>query len=509
MLGNDEKDSEIELSENEICDIFDALDNENIGLSSAGGVMNLIVEKICSNIRNWHDSDALLGDTLEVFVELVSTYSNSKALLSLESVNFMVHNHVGQTFPFLGYDSDNKHRITFYSALSRLVFSSSEDLHNCFDSFIAPNLTIIGQLAHLPLDGLADAKARFALIGALRDLRGIAASTFNRRTYTLLFEALYPGIFVLLKNATECYYDDPVVVTAIFKFLQEFVYNKGQRILFDQSSANGILLFRETSAILCSYGSRILTVPTKQDVYIEKYKGIRLMLNTLVCTLEGGYVNFGVFTLYNDAALQNSLDVSLQLCLEIPLDDVLTYVKLCRAYFGTIETFFRDHLDVLCGLGSEVFLQLIEANLEGLQSSDGAVISACSSTIDHVATYIFLNRNRDKPTLHRIQGHIASNPEILGRLLSTLCNSLLFNTASNQWALTRPIFTLILIAEPAFTEYQVQLGATQTPSNQEKLEAEFTRLTEGMQRTVEATARDRFTQRLTVFRTNVRGFMNV
>ena len=84
MLGNDEKDSEIELSENEICDIFDALDNENIGLSSAGGVMNLIVEKICSNVRNWHDSDALLGDTLEVFVELVSTYSNSKALLSLE-----------------------------------------------------------------------------------------------------------------------------------------------------------------------------------------------------------------------------------------------------------------------------------------------------------------------------------------------------------------------------------------------------------------------------------------
>ena len=55
---------------------------------------------------------------------------------------------------------------------------------------------------------------------------------------------------------------------------KEFVFNKGQRIFFEQSSANGILLFRETSAILCAYGSRILQVPVNQDIYLEKYKGI-------------------------------------------------------------------------------------------------------------------------------------------------------------------------------------------------------------------------------------------
>ena len=49
--------------------------------------------------------------------------------------------------------------------------------------------------------------------------------------------------------------------------------NKGQRIFFEQSSANGILLFRETSSILCAYGSRILQVPVQQDIYLEKYKG--------------------------------------------------------------------------------------------------------------------------------------------------------------------------------------------------------------------------------------------
>ena len=150
--------------------------------------------------------------------------------------------------------------------------------------------------------------------------------------------------------------------------------NKGQRISFDNSSANGILLFRETSAILCAYGSRILQVPVKQSIYLEKYKGIRLMLNTLANALSGNYVNFGVFALYGDKALQSALDVSLQMCLQIPLADVMAYVKLSRAYFAFVEILFRNHLDVLSGLDSAVFVQLIKTNQEGLQSSGESVL---------------------------------------------------------------------------------------------------------------------------------------
>ena len=139
--------------------------------------------------------------------------------------------------------------------------------------------------------------------------------------------------------------------------------------MFEQSSANGILLFREASTILCSYGSRILSLPVQQDIYLEKYKGIRLMLNTLTAALCGNYVNFGVFALYHDQALQNALDVSLQMCLQIPQLDVLTYLKLSKAFYGFIEVLFRNHLPVLAGLDSVVFNQLIKLTHEGLQSS--------------------------------------------------------------------------------------------------------------------------------------------
>jgi hypothetical protein len=125
---------------------------------------------------------------------------------------------VGTHFPFLGYDNDNKYRITFYSALSRLVFSSSEDVNNSFDAFVAPNLAIIAQLSQTA--DLRNAAVKLAIIGALRDLRGITSSTYNKRTYNLLFDSLYPDAFPLLVRVAETWYDDPIVMTALLKFMQ-------------------------------------------------------------------------------------------------------------------------------------------------------------------------------------------------------------------------------------------------------------------------------------------------
>jgi len=181
-------------------------------------VMNIVVNKMCNNIKYWNKSDQILEETLDVLVELVSSYTSSKALLALETVNFLVHNHVGAHFPFLGYDVDNKFRIKFYSALSRLVFSSAEDLNNSFDSFVAPNLAILVQLSQTM--ELRTPAVKLAIIGGLRDLRGICLSTYNKRTYCLLFEALYPDSFPLFLRITNSWFDDPVVMTALLKFLQ-------------------------------------------------------------------------------------------------------------------------------------------------------------------------------------------------------------------------------------------------------------------------------------------------
>lgn len=71
------------------------------------------------------------------------------------------------------------------------------------------------------------------------------------------------------------------MTTPLLKFVAEFVLNKAQRLTFDISSPNGILLFREVSKLLVAYGSRILTYPNVADIYGSKYKGIWISLTIL------------------------------------------------------------------------------------------------------------------------------------------------------------------------------------------------------------------------------------
>ncbi len=65
----------------------------------------------------------------------------------------------------------------------------------------------------------------------------------------LLFDWLYPAHMPTLLCCLEAWADCPEVTTAALKFMAEFVLNKTQRLTFDASSPNGILLFREVSKV--------------------------------------------------------------------------------------------------------------------------------------------------------------------------------------------------------------------------------------------------------------------
>lgn len=89
---------------------------------------------------------------------------------------------------------------------------------------------------------------------------------------------LLPPSYRAVLCCLEAFNDKPAVTTPLLKFVSEFVYNKSQRLTFDSSSPNGILLFREVSKVLVTYGKHVLTVNTVKDNYNDKYKGIWICL---------------------------------------------------------------------------------------------------------------------------------------------------------------------------------------------------------------------------------------
>lgn len=142
-----------------------------------------------------------------------------------------------------------------------------------------------------------------------------------------------------------------------------------------------------------------------------------------------------------------------------------------------------------------------------LSIADIAVCALCATAIDHLYTYVFLHQRREKPTVQMIQSHLSSEPGLTEELMSTLFNTLLFATQANHWAITRPILSLMLASDSSFNAYREQLIAMQPAENQGKLAEEFDKLTADIQTSVETSNRDKFTQKLTLFRLNVRQFL--
>ena len=58
-------------------------------------------------------------------------------------------------------------------------------------------------------------------------------------------------------------------------------------------------------------------------MYALKLKGISVCFSMLKAALCGSYVNFGVFRLYGDEALDNALNTFVKLLLSIPQTDLL------------------------------------------------------------------------------------------------------------------------------------------------------------------------------------------
>ncbi|KAH9752576.1 Importin N-terminal domain-containing protein [Citrus sinensis] len=338
-----------------------------------------------------------------------------------------------------------------------------------------------------------------ALIGLMRDLRGIAMAT--NRTYGLLFDWLYPAHMPLLLKGISHWTDTPEVTTPLLKFMAEFVLNKAQRLTFDSSSPNGILLFREVSKLIVAYGSRVLSLPNAADIYAYKYKGMWICFTILARALAGNYVNFGVFELYGDRALSDALDIALKMTLSIPLADILAFRKLTKAYFAFLEVLFSSHITFILNLNTNTFMHIVGSLESGLKGLDTNISSQCAAAVDNLAAFYFNNITMGEaptsPAAINLARHIVECPTLFPEILKTLFEIVLFEDCGNQWSLSRPMLSLILISEQVFSDLKAQILASQPVDQHQRLSVCFDKLMADVARSLDSKNRDKFTQNLT------------
>ncbi|KAG6791181.1 hypothetical protein POTOM_000293 [Populus tomentosa] len=476
--------------------------SELLGLSDHLLLLNVIVSKIATNLKCYTESEEVINHTLSLFLELASGYMTGKLLLKLDAIKFIVANHTREHFPFLEEYRSSRSRTTFYYTIGWLIFM--EDSPVKFKSSMEPLLQVFLRLETTPDSMFRTDAVKYALIGLMRDLRGIAMATNSRRTYGLLFDWLYPAHMPLLLKGISHWTDTPEVTTPLLKFMAEFVLNKAQRLTFDSSSPNGILLFREVSKVIVAYGTRISSLPNVADIYGYKYKGIWICLTILSRALAGNYVNFGVFELYGDRALSDALDIALKMTLSIPLADILAFRKLTRAYFAFLEVLFSSHIVFILNLDTNTFMHIVGSLESGLKGLDTNISSQCASAVDNLAAYYFNNITMGEvptsPTAINLARHIADCPNLFPEILKTLFEIVLFEDCGNQWSLSRPMLSLTIISEQIFSDLKAQILASQPVDQHQRLALCFDKLMADVTRSLDSKNRDKFTQNLTVFR---------
>lgn len=87
-------------------------------------------------------------------------------------------------------------------------------------------------------------------------------------------------------------------------------------------------------------------------------------------------------------------------------------------------------------------------------------MAKCADCIDQLATYFYLNRNRDTATVRSLQLIVNANASLWNDLFEKILNALLFNKKSEE-ALSRPIHSIYLIDSGVAEHYYSAIAATQ------------------------------------------------
>lgn len=494
--------------------------SEELQIADEGDLLRFIVQKIITNLKYWATNTDLLEMSLSLLKDLSLGYTAVKKLFRLSEIQLLLNNHTSENFLFLGPSVDYatmKLRTVFYEALMRLLMADINDEEELFTRFIQPlSITVnaIVQVISNNCQGLEETQLMKVIVGLCRDIRGMSTACTSKPVFYTLFEWMYPNVFNILLFSVERWPGEHEITTPILRLLSELATNRQQRHKFEMSSCSPILLFREMSKIISTYGNLLLTLPKVPEsrVYKERYKNIGIIFQTLNNAFVGPYVPCGVFRLYGDTCLQDSLDIFIKLFMEFPVEDFHGYPKIAQNYYNLLENVTQENMPYITNLCTDVICAILKSVQSGITSLNVVVMTSACSVMDIILNYLYKRIRRgaaastkvgQEPEGDNMIRAIEENPHILADLLQTLVSIMLFGDSKCQWSLSRPMLGLILIQQDVFEKVKTDLTRQQTFEKQPKFEEAFTQLMNGVENSLSVKNKDTFTQNLSKFKRDI------
>jgi len=342
-------------------------------------------------------------------------------------------------------------------------------------------------------------------IGLFRDLRGLVNAIFTSKIYRIFFDWIYPTNFHIFLRMFETWWDTPSVVIPMLRFFEEFTDQKSQRIHFPCSSPDGIILFKETSKVLNTYGERMLQHMDEDvnDPYKNRYKGIMLCMKILSHSLNAEYVNFGVFDLYNDPALQVAINIVLRLVLSIKLEILQSYSKITKIYYMLLEVLLKNHIEHLLQLEANILSTILMSLHEGVNLTSPLLSSFSARSLDYFFCWKWKQdkMRRQSDALPKYDTHFKHNIKLFREIfISIFLRVLQEPSINNHYALCCPVFSLLCIENSFMMVLEQWLLKRHPPENHVKVKQAMQVLSEDVELAVDENMRTNFTNNMTKFR---------
>eukprot|EP00775_Hariotina_reticulata_P008394 gene8394-8578_t len=434
------------------------------------------VQKVATNLKVYGSSEQLVHLTLGLFQDLATGYMSGKLLLKLEAVHFMLTNHTSSYYSFLDHPVNGRNRTCYYNTLARLLFM--EDVPSRFKTFMVPLanvskvLVTYGQQVLGPNHQVGDLY-NDKYKGIWICLQGGPSSA----PPSCLSSAWETGMVLL--------YGDPALKDALAVALRMVLsmpltdimsYKKVAKAYF---SLLEVLCHNHTGTVACQDSSTFSFVLTSLDQGFgwSRDRG-----------LPGHVTGFGWS---RDRGLAGHVTGVWSLTLLQHLKAKINWHRLLRYVRGLVVLGYEG-LRVTCAT----------LLTEGLKSLDVSISSACASAVDNLATFYFRNVVREpesgKPAAGaaEMQEHLRQAPGLLPEILKSLFEIILFEENSNQWSLSRPMLSLILV----YLQLRQQIIMAQPLDKQAHLATCLDKLMTDVNNNLEPKNRDKFTQNLTIVR---------
>uniref|UniRef100_A0A915MF38 Exportin-7 n=1 Tax=Meloidogyne javanica TaxID=6303 RepID=A0A915MF38_MELJA len=431
-----------------------------LGINDEVGVLRI------TNLKFWGKDERILNSTLALLNDLTAGYSNIRRLLKTQEIQLLLRNHA--VFDFVATNEDisiMRSRTNFYSSLMRLVNIELEEEPAFFDEFMAPITVKFKEISAIFQNGnisssVNETQIRMAVIGFMRDLRGISASCTRKQFYLnfLLWcfsngDSNVSNLFSVMQESIKLWIDNADVVTPILKLLAELVMNRQSRLQYDMQSCMAVVLFRNIAKVICEYGTRLLSLPPvpKEHHYKQRIKNTGVCCQIIKNVLAGNYLPFGVFYIYGDTCMTDTLDITFKLFYKLQEENFLVYPKLTQAVYGFLDIVTKDCTAYISKMEEIYFIAIFRAI-----HRDTTAISTSCSILDQVITYVFEQLTQQPGTTSMIQLYrepegdrwrtaFEKQPNVLYEMLVSILSQILFEEVKCQWSMSRPLLGLIIL----------------------------------------------------------------